>query len=188
MIEKYFPEEGTRLVDAIDNLTSITFICANPSWGVKENGEFMDQKRNVTLSDIGVARVFGLDMKSFQRKEFINQVRELFPYKFSFYRVKDWEFPIPAEWLENAEIYVKAAKENRMFNSIDEDVIKSQEPPLYGWCLLNMVIRTYSRLSPESKVIPEDLINLKEHPEKIFQNTSLFKEDIGDGYSRNYVF
>lgn len=156
-----------QLQDAKDNGTSITFNCYEPG-DIDDDGNLKIQP--VTLSDLGLARAYGINPKEYQRSEFVSQIVEMFPMRFGQYMVRDWELPIPEEWVVSAASYIKSMKDRRIFNSIDGSTLKYLDPPLYRWVVLNATLRKYPEYSPESLVIPSDLLIYKEHPEQLLND------------------
>lgn len=173
MIEKYFPEEDTILEDVKDNQISLTFICSNPDW---------DTNKQITLSDLGVARVYGMDMKAFSREAFVDEVKKLFPLRFNYYPIKDWEFPIPYEWKDDALLCIKTLKDNRLFNGITPSYTLDFEPPLYGLYLLKKIVEDYeTNPNEEGKIVlpPSNFVDLLKHPGEFFK-TEVFTGEIND--------
>lgn len=164
MIEKYF-EDGTELISVKDNGTTLSFTCSNPNWNKEET---------ISLSDIGIARVFGIDMKQYTREEFLQEVAEMFPAKIGRYKIPDWNFPIPLEWKDNIISYLESAKQNKIFNAIDVSTLREQNPALYRYALLQAIIKTYHKYSPESKAIPSDLLAAQNDPSILFTEEVYF--------------
>lgn len=167
MIEKYFVPRDMQLAEVRDNGTSLTFVCFQPGNTDESGKEILE---SVTLSDLGLARAYGINPKEHQRSEFVSYLAELFPFRFGQYLVKDWELPIPEEWVENAASYIKSMHDKRIFNTIGGSSLKYLSPPLYRWVVLNATIRMYPTFSPDSKAIPSDLVLFKENPEKLLSD------------------
>lgn len=165
MIEQYFEEDNVALVGIKDNGVSLTFECSCPNW---------EQNQFITLSDLGVASTLGLKPKDYSREDFLEEVRKLFPIPLApyLYYVKEWEFPIPEEWIEQARIHVSLAKQNKKFSTIDAKYLLDIEPPLYAYCLLQEIISEYAKTGINS--IPSDLSNLSKDPKKFFTPDILY--------------
>lgn len=159
MIEKYFAESDVKVASIRDNNTSLTFVCAHRTW---------DEPRLLTLSDLGIAKVFNLNLKLYSRTDFIAEVQKLFSMDTQYvYSIPEWEFPIPEEWAAKVASFIRSAKESRLFNSIDASYIKSIEPPLYAYYLLTSIVSDYD-------FCPTDLLNLRNNPSLLFTQKVLY--------------
>lgn len=161
MIEKYFAENDVSLESMRDNGVSFTFVCNHPSW---------EEPKTLTLSDLAVASVYGLNPKDYSRENFCKEVERLFPVSMPLaYNIEEKMFPIPMEWKESAKSHILSAKESRLFNSIDASYILSIEPPLYAYYLLREVIDAYGL-----EMVPTDLVSLLNNPDAIFSEKILY--------------
>ena len=95
MVECYFPNWNMELESAVDNGTSITFHFKEPH-----------ENEKITLSDIGLAKALGVNMKSYQRKDFVEVIADLFMQKQKEYFIDPWQFPVPDEWYRGSKISI----------------------------------------------------------------------------------
>lgn len=166
MIEKYFSEEDAILVSVADNGTSISITCSCPDWS-------QSQRRIITVSDIGLGKALGIDLKDYTREGFIEEIKTAFPVRLQgLYKVPDWELPIPEEWRDMAKRHITSLKEQRMFYTVDAEYIRNQDPPLFAYTLLTEIEDEYQRnMSKDSRAshFPSDLGSLLKNPEVLFK-------------------
>lgn len=160
MIEKYFTEQDIKLESVRDNGTSLTFTFSCPGW---------TKEKQLTISDLGIAKIRCLDPKDFTREDFVSELARQFMLKSNVYPFPDWEFPIPLEWKQSATLHVKSLMESKAFPYIGPSYFLDMDLPLFALCLLQEIKYTYDTGKVGTATMPDDLQNLLNNPNLLFE-------------------